>query len=75
MNLTDTNRFISLILRHKPEVIGITLDEYGWANVEELNALVAKTRPIDMAMLEEIVRADNKQRYSFNEDKMLIHVD
>lgn len=35
MSLTDTSRFISLILRHKPEVIGITLDGHGWANVKE----------------------------------------
>ena len=28
--------FISLVLRHKPDAAGITLDEYGWANVEEL---------------------------------------
>ena len=30
--------FISLVLRHKPEAAGITLDEHGWANVEELLA-------------------------------------
>ena len=72
MNLTDTSRFISLILRHKPEVIGITLDEHGWANVDELITGISKTRPMDMEILEEIVRTDNKQRYSFNEDKTLI---
>lgn len=32
MNLQSISRYISLILRHKPEVIGITIDEYGWAN-------------------------------------------
>ena len=32
------SRFISLILRHKPETIGITLDEHGWANVKDLIA-------------------------------------
>ena len=72
MNLTDTRRFISLILRTKPEVIGITLDEHGWANVDELITGISKTRPMDMEILEEIVRTDNKQRYSFNEDKTLI---
>lgn len=36
MDLTKTSKFISLILRHKPEEIGITLDEHGWANVNEL---------------------------------------
>ena len=72
MSLVDTGKFIALILRHKPETIGITLDEHGWANVDELISGVNKTHPIDMHILEEIVRTDNKQRYSFNEDKTLI---
>ena len=48
MSLKETSKFISLILRHKPETIGITLDEHGWANVDELIAGVAKTHPIDV---------------------------
>ena len=68
----DTSRFIALILRHKPESVGITLDEHGWANVDELIEGIAKTRPFDMEMLEGIVATDNKQRYSFNEDHTLI---
>ncbi len=72
MDLNKTSKFISLILRHKPEIIGITLDEHGWANVEELIEGIKKTRLFDMEMLEKIVRTDNKQRYSFNEDKTLI---
>ena len=71
-DLNSTSKFISLILRHKPEVIGITLDEHGWANVEELVVGIRKTRMFDMEMLEEIVRTDSKMRYSFNEDKTLI---
>ena len=72
MSLNKTSKFISLILRHRPEVIGIELDEHGWADVGELIAGVAKSRPFDMEMLEEIVRTDSKQRYSFNEDRTLI---
>lgn len=72
MNLKETSKFISLILRHKPEVIGITLDEHGWANVDELIAGIAKTHEFNADILEEIVRIDEKQRYSFNEDKTLI---
>lgn len=72
MSLKETSKYISLILRHKPETIGITLDEHGWANVDELIAGVAKTHPLDMATLEQIVAEDEKQRYSFNEDKTLI---
>ena len=68
----DISKFIALILRHKPETIGISLDEHGWANVEELINGINKTYPLDMEGLEEIVRTDEKQRYSFNEDKTLI---
>ena len=67
-NYRDLSKFISLILRHKPEVIGISLDEHGWANVDELLAGIRRTRLINMEILEEIVRADEKQRYTFNED-------
>ena len=72
MGLTDTSKFLSLILRHKPETIEIKLDEHGWADVSELISGISKTRPFDMKMLEEIVRTDSKQRYSFNKDKTLI---
>jgi putative RNA 2'-phosphotransferase len=72
MSLNEISKFISLILRHKPEKIGITLDEHGWANVDELIAGIAKRQTFDRTTLEEIVRTDEKQRYSFNEDKTLI---
>ena len=72
MNLTKVSIYISLILRHKPETIGITLDKHGWANVKDLIKGVNKTHKLDMAMLEEIVATDDKQRYSFNEDKTMI---
>ncbi len=72
MSLSQTSKFIALILRHKPEAIGITLDEHGWANVDELINGIARQQPFDMAMLEKIVATDEKQRYSFNEDKTLI---
>ena len=72
MNLTRTSCFLSLILRHKPETIGISLDEHGWANVDELIEGISKTREFNMDILEEIVRTDEKERYSFNEDKTLI---
>lgn len=72
MSLIRTSRYISMILRHQPGKIGITLDEHGWANVEELIEGVNKTHPIDFSVLEEIVATDDKQRYSFNADKTLI---
>lgn len=72
--MNNTSKFISLILRHKPETIGISLDEHGWADVQELIEGVDRFpgQFLDLETLEEIVRTDAKQRYSFNEDHTLI---
>lgn len=72
MSNRNVGIYLSLILRHKPETIGIMLDEHGWADVHKLITGVSKKYPIDMDILEEIVRTDEKQRYSFNEDHTLI---
>ena len=72
MNLVKESKYLSLILRHKPEAAGITLDEHGWADVDALIAGIQKSRRFDRKMLEEIVRTDDKQRYSFNEHKTRI---
>ena len=72
-NQESLGRFISLVLRHHPEAAYVQVDEHGWADVEQLLSGIKKTgRKINREMLEEIVRTDNKQRYSFNEDKTLI---
>ena len=73
-DIMQLSKFISLILRHKPDVIGITLDRYGWANVQELIAGINATgnHHIDLGMLREIVQADEKNRYSFSEDQTMI---
>lgn len=72
--MKKTSVFISRILRHKPEIIGITLDAHGWADVAELISGINATGKyrLDRSMLEEIVRTDHKQRYSFNEDRTKI---
>lgn len=68
----DISKFISLILRHKPETIGITLDEHGWADVDELIKGLSETYNVDKNLFEKIVLEDEKQRYSFNDDRTLI---
>lgn len=72
MSLKETSKFLSLILRHKPQIIGLELDEHGWADVEELIRRVNKNRPLNLPTLEKIVAQDEKRRYSFSEDKKLI---
>ena len=71
--LTKLGKFISLILRHKPEMVGIELDRNGWADVRELiegiNQSGDKTgERINFEILEEIVRDNSKKRYEFNGD-------
>lgn len=68
MDLVKTGRYLCLLLRHKPEAAGLTLDEHGWADVDELIQAVSKTRPLNRELLEEIVRTDDKNRYSYNQD-------
>jgi len=67
-DITRTGRFLSLILRHDPARIGLTLDSAGWANVDEL----LKKMNIDSGVLNTIVETNNKKRYSFNENKTKI---
>lgn len=70
---TSLSKFISLILRHKPAVIGIKLNEHGWANVQELIDGINKTgREVDIALLDKIVVEDSKCRYSYNADHTMI---
>jgi putative RNA 2'-phosphotransferase len=67
--LTRHSIFLSLVLRHKPEEIGITLDANGWANVDELlNGMNLLGRVLTRELLEQIVADDEKQRYVFSED-------
>ena len=60
----DLGRFISLILRHKPETIHITLDKNGWADTEQLlHGINMSGHYIDMEILERIVRENNKKTW------------
>lgn len=72
MDMTGTSKFLSRILRHKPWCVGITLDEHGWADVDELLAGMQKTRPVTREILQTIVETDEKQRYAFSADGRLI---
>lgn len=60
---------MSLVLRHRPEVIGITLDNNGWADVNELIVKInAHGVKLDMPTLLQVVDENSKKRFSFNED-------
>ena len=60
---------MSLILRHQPERIGLSLDSHGWADVEELMTKAKKTGiELTPEILKTVVAQNNKKRFIFNED-------
>ena len=67
------SKFLSLLLRHKPETIGLKLDLQGWADTRELLQKVNQTgRQITSELLDKIVEENDKKRFVFNEDKSRI---
>ena len=63
------SKFLSLLLRHRPETIGLVLDAEGWASVVELlQKLEAHDHPMSREVLEEVVATNVKQRFRFSED-------
>lgn len=70
---TKISKFLSLILRHKPEEINLSLDENGWAAVSELLAKsAAKNFDFTFVELEETVATNDKKRFVFDETKTKI---
>ncbi|MBR5111435.1 MAG: RNA 2'-phosphotransferase [Clostridia bacterium] len=71
-SLESVSKLIALVLRHKPEALSLRMDGHGWISTADLIEKLNGRQPFTMEMLEEIVRTDNKQRYSFNSDKTKI---
>lgn len=69
VNRRSGSKFLSFVLRHEPGVIGITLEDGGWVEVDALlDALTRHGKPWDRATLEELVRENDKQRFAFSSD-------
>jgi putative RNA 2'-phosphotransferase len=63
------SKLLSLILRHRPQDFGITLDPEGWTSIDALlAALGAPGRAISRDDLLEVVRASDKQRFALAPD-------
>jgi len=68
-DLKHISKFLSLVLRHKPETIGISMDSEGWVDVKELlEKCSAKKQYINLQLLQQIVNTNDKQRFTFNHD-------
>src|SRR5258708_29468351 len=67
------SKFLSLVLRHKPETVGMARATPGWASVDELlRASAAHGFPISSGELKSVVAENDKQRFALSEDGAFI---
>jgi len=67
--LVKISKFLSLVLRHQPDKIGVTLDKAGWVAVDELlRACQQHSLPITLEELKTVVATSDKKRFAFSED-------
>ncbi|MED5612967.1 RNA 2'-phosphotransferase [Janthinobacterium sp. P210005] len=72
-HLVNTSKFLSLILRHAPEKIGLALDTNGWADIGQLLAQSARHgRRLSREQLDDVVARDSKTRYAISADGLRI---
>ena len=68
-NAKSISKFLSFVLRHEPQSIGLKLDEAGWVRVDELLAKAnARGKRLDRALLQHVVATNDKQRFALSED-------
>jgi putative RNA 2'-phosphotransferase len=73
MNKKQLSKYLSLVLRHQPELIGITPDQYGWVDLDELILKSNKIgKKITLPFIREIVENSDKKRFSLNNDETKI---
>jgi len=64
-----TSKFLSLVLRHEPDRVGLALDSAGWVAVEDLlKAINAHGVALTLDGLKHIVATSDKKRFAFSED-------
>src|SRR5262245_14678306 len=67
--IVRASKFMSLVLRHRPDKIGLTLDTNGWAQVSDLIACSRKgPLPLSRELIQEVVENNDKKRFVFSED-------
>ena len=71
--LNETSKFLSYVLRHEPQAIGLQLDNEGWADIESLVAGAAKAgRALDISLIQAVVSSIDKKRFSISDDGLRI---
>lgn len=73
MSTVQASKFMSYVLRHRPDAIGLTLDAEGWATVDELVLLSqSSSTPLSRELVIEVVRSNDKQRFKLSDDELRI---
>lgn len=67
-DLVSVSRFLSLVLRHRPELIDLQLDEAGWADIDDLIRQARDHHALDRAIIERVVADNAKQRFAISDD-------
>ncbi len=68
-NNTNISKFLSYILRHQPETIGLSLDKEGWAVIDDLILCSAKKGYVlDYTLIRNIVDNNDKKRFTISDD-------
>lgn len=72
-NHSEVSKFLSYVLRHQPDAVGITLDAEGWTDVATLIAAAARDgKQLDHELIEAVVNTSDKKRFAFSEDGLRI---
>lgn len=67
--MSATSKLLAYVLRHRPESIGIVLDEAGWVGVDDLLAALARQgTQLARADLDELLAAPGKRRFALSAD-------
>lgn len=72
-SLNEISKFLSYILRHEPQTIGLTLDIEGWAEINQLiNCANKNGKAIDRDLIQKVVGSSDKKRFSISADGLRI---
>ncbi len=66
--LEKASKFLSFVLRHEPEAIGLELDTNGWVALDLLIEKAATEISLSPDLIEEVVRTSDKKRFALSED-------
>jgi len=67
--LVGISKLLSLVLRHRPERLGLTLDSHGWVDVDTLlAAAAAHDVQLDRETFDRVVRENDKRRFELGDD-------